>query len=51
MIPGELYGRDAGALRRSPDMVEIALLQTEIGESFCNGRSSPGASFSPRFQR
>ncbi len=45
MIPSRLYGRDTGALRRSLDMVEIALLQTEIGESFCNGRNSPGALF------
>jgi hypothetical protein len=51
MILGKLYGRDAGALRRSLDMSEMTLLQTEMGESFCNGRNSPDASFLPRFQR
>jgi hypothetical protein len=51
MIPGKLYGREAGALRPNVDKVEIVLLQAVIGESFCNGRNSPGASFSLRFQR
>lgn len=48
MIPGELYGRDAGALCRSGDTVGMAFGQTGVGEGFRKGRGSPGASFSPR---